>query len=163
VRATLRAMPEHIRAELRKAMTRITLKLARHSVQTKLSGQVLKRRTGTLARSVMQSPRVYETAEAVVGSVGIADITGPGGRAPVHYGAAHEFGGEITIPEHLRLVKQAFGRELKFPVWANVRSHTVKLPERSFLRSSLQDLYADGTIGAEVAAAVGDGVGRAAR
>ena len=40
------------------------------------------------------------------------------------------------------LVRQAFGKPLKFPVWQNVRQHPRKVsyPERSFLRSALRDM-----------------------
>lgn len=150
-----------VKAELVKAMGRITLKLMRESVQNKLSGQVLKRRTGTLARSVTQSPRTFAVGETVVGSVGVADIAGKGGRAPVKYGRAHEYGfsGTVPVKEHLRLVKQAFGKPLKSPVRATVRAHsaTRNLPERSFLRSALKALNDAGVIQTEFDAAVAAG------
>jgi len=142
-----------VRAELVKAMGRITLKLMRESVQNRLSGQVLKRRTGTLARSVTQSPRTFEVGQTIVGTVGVNDIAGKGGRAPVKYGRAHEYGfsGTVSVKEHLRLVKQAFGKPLKTPVWSTVRAHSaqVNLPERSFLRSALKALSDAGVIQAE--------------
>lgn len=142
-----------VRVELVKAVGRITLKLMRESVQNKLSGQVLKRRTGTLARAVTQSPRTFEVGQTIVGTVGVNDITGKGGRAPVKYGRAHEYGfsGTVTVKEHLRLVKKAFGKQLKSPVWSTVRTHSarVNLPERSFLRSALKALNTAGVIDAE--------------
>jgi hypothetical protein len=150
-----------VRTELIKGMGRITLKLMRESVQNKLSGQVLKRVTGTLARAVTQSPRTYEVGANIVGTVGVADITGKDGRAPVKYGRMHEYGftGPVTVKEHLRLVKKAFGKPLKYPVYATVKAHTanVNLPERSFLRSALRDLNAAGVIDAEIEAAIAAG------
>lgn len=150
-----------VRAELVKATGRITLKLMRESVQNKLSGQALKRRTGTLARAVTQSPRTYEAGPLIIGTVGVPDIKGQGGRAPVKYGRAHEYGfsGTVTVKEHLRTVKQAFGKPLKTPVRATVKAHsaTLNLPERSFLRSALRDLQAAGVIQAEYAAAAAAG------
>jgi phage gpG-like protein len=60
----------------------------------------------------------------------------------VEYAAVHEYGfsGEVTVKEHLRMIKQAFGRAIK-PVQATVREHArmVNIPERSFLRSSLKE------------------------
>lgn len=153
---------QEVRAELVRGMGRITLKLMRQSVQGKLSGQVLKRRTGTLARSVTQSPRTYETGDQVVGTVGVENLTGPGGRAPVKYGRAHEYGfqGRVTVREHLRTVKKVFGKTLASPVQVRVRTHSAQrnLPERSFLRSALADLVRDGVIDAELSAAVAAGL-----
>lgn len=55
----------------------------------------------------------------------------------VRYAAAHHFGIDknITVPSHRRLVKKAFGKPLKFPVWSQVRTHTFnpKLPARPFM------------------------------
>lgn len=147
------ALGPSLREELIRAVGRITLRLMRRSVQDKLSGQVLKRRTGTLARSVTQSPRTYEAGQRIVGTVGISDITGRGGRRPVKYGRVHEFGfdGPVSVKEHLRRVKQAFGRPLKSPVQATVRAHSkhMKLPVRSFLATALRDLDQSGFIKAE--------------
>lgn len=151
-----------VHAELVKATGRITLKLMRESVQNKLSGQVLKRRTGTLARSVTQSPRTFEVGRTIVGTVGVNDISGPGGRAPVKYGRMHEYGfaGDVPVKAHLRLVKQAFGKPLKYPVYASVRAHSAKvnMPKRSFLRSALKDLVDAGVIDAEYNQATATGV-----
>lgn len=45
------------------------------------------------------------------------------------YAAAHHFGTvgkSIKIPAHRRLMQYAFGRKLKFPVWANVGAYSMK-------------------------------------
>ena len=59
------------------------------------------------------------------------------------YAAAHQFGidKDISIPTHKRLVKTVFKKPLKFPVWAQVKSHSVnpKLPARPFLGFSADD------------------------
>ena len=160
----LRAVGPAVREELVKAMGRITLKLMREVVQNRLTGQVLKRRTGTLARSVTQSPRTVMTSDGVVGTVGVAPGTDAKGRAPVKYGRAHEFGfsGAVTVKQHLRQVKQAFGKSLKTPVTATVGSHTrqMNLPERSFLRSALADLEARGVFKDELQAAADEAARR---
>jgi phage virion morphogenesis protein len=59
------------------------------------------------------------------------------------YAATHQFGidKDIAIPAHKRLVKVAFKKELKFPVWAAVKAHSVnpKIPARPFLGFSSDD------------------------
>jgi phage gpG-like protein len=155
VARTLRASGSGAQRLVEQMVMRLTFKLATISVRDKLSGQVLKRRTGTLARSVQQSPRTFMVGTDVVGTVGVANITGPGGRAPVKYAAVHEFGfkGTENVREHMRTVKQAFGRPLATPVQSPVKAHSrkVDIPERSFLRSALRDLEAQGVIDTELA------------
>lgn len=133
-----------------KATGRLVLMLQAR-VKMKLSGDVLNVRTGRLRRSITQ--RIEQTATEVSGVVG----------TNVNYGKAHEFGGPQEIKEHLRLVKQAFGKDLRMPVWATVKTHTRTLPERSFLRSALRDLAASGAIETEFKRAVGYGVKAATR
>lgn len=57
--------------------------------------------------------------------------------------AAHQFGLQesVTIPAHKSLRTKAFGKELPFPVWAEVRAHTINqdLPARPFLGISSDD------------------------
>lgn len=59
------------------------------------------------------------------------------------YGAIHQFGSDeaVQVPAHQRLVTQAFGRELRFPVYANVRAYTFKqnIPGRAYLGLSLDN------------------------
>jgi len=141
------------REVVERMVMRMAMLVMEASVKTKLSGQVLKRQTGTLARSVAQSVRVYREGDAVFGTVGTADLTGAGGRKPMAYGAAHEWGGTYTqqVAEHMRTVKRIFGRPLAAPVQQAVRAHprTVTLLERSFLRSALTDKVVDGAIESE--------------
>lgn len=110
-------MPKAVRGELLITVRRLAIELQRYVKQDKLSGQVLRNRTGTGRRSVYQ--RVDQTPNSVTGRVG----------TNVFYMKLHEGGFEGK-----RLITQAFGRQLKFPVWASI-----KLPKRSFLRSSLKD------------------------
>lgn len=151
-----------VREEVTKAITRLTFQIMRKAVQDKLSGQVLKRQTGTLARAVTQSPRTFAVGPNIVGSVGVADITGKGGRAPVKYGRAHEFGfsGTVTVKQHLRQIKQAFGKPLKAQVQATVRAHAARLsiPKRPFLKPSLDEIQTSGKVEAEISAAIRAGV-----
>ena len=159
VSLSLRSIPPRALAELKTAITRITFVLMTRSVGGKLTGQVLRRRTGTLARSVTQSPRTYLVGDQrVVGTVGTADLTGPGGRKPVKYGALHEFGfqGPVNVRAHLRQIKQAWGKPLSAPREVLVGAHTrqMNLPERSWLRSALREIAAEGVIDRETNAAL---------
>lgn len=125
--AKLGQLTERGKAALRVSVQRLTLQLLAKVKADKLSGQVLNVRTGRLRRSINQ--RVTQDAKGIFGKVG----------TPVKYGRAHELGETVTVKAHLRLVKEAFGRKLRSPVWTNVKAHTVKYPERSFLRSALKE------------------------
>lgn len=135
ITARLRAMPEAVEQGVQASIGRLVLRLQRKVMQDKLTGQVLKVRTGTLRRSIDQV--VVAEPGAVTGIV----------STNVKYGKAHEYGfkGPANVKEHLRLVKQAWGKPLKFPVFATVKAHTVNmsLPERSFLRSALREMEPD--------------------
>lgn len=105
-----------------------SVKLQRTVKERKLSGQVLKVRTGTLRRSINIGP-LEESGSVLSRSVG----------TNVEYAAIHEFGGPVDIPAQLRLIKKAFGRSLKYPVWVNYKARKFTMPERSFLRSALRE------------------------
>lgn len=128
----VRSIAPKVQVELEKSITVLTLKLLRKVKAEKLSGQVLKNRTGTLRRSINQ--KVEVTPTSIFGIVGTNK----------EYAAAHEYGfdGQVTVKEHLRNIKQAFGVQLKSPKTITVSSHSrhMKLPERSFLRSALREL-----------------------
>lgn len=117
-----------VRQDVRKAVTRLAIMLQRHVKEKKLSGQVLKVRTGNLRRSITY--RVVDSGSNIYGIVG----------TNVKYGRIHEYGGTFSIPEHLRTITQVFGRKLRSPIEVTVRRHTARFPERSFLRTALQDM-----------------------
>lgn len=117
-----------LRGALRQSIARECFRLEKKVKQDKLSGQVLNRRTGRGSRSV--NSRVVEDSQGVTGYVG----------TNVGYMAMHEQGGEFTVKEHLRLVKKAWGRALKTPVWAVVKSHKMNVAKRSFLVSALEEM-----------------------
>lgn len=127
----LSAKVPKITASVHGSIMRASIMLVRYVKENKLSGQVLKNRTGTLRRKV--NYRVTETAGAITGSVGVK----------LSYARSHEYGldTEEYVKAHLRTIKQAFGRPIN-PVQVSVSAHTrhMKLPERSFLRSSLREL-----------------------
>lgn len=55
----------------------------------------------------------------------------------VPYAAAHQFGfaGQVQVPQHQRLIKQAFGKPLAFPVWGTVGAFSFEqnIPARPFI------------------------------
>ncbi|MDB4882389.1 MAG: Bacteriophage protein of unknown function [Gemmatimonadetes bacterium] len=126
----LRQFPIGARERLREAVLRNAIRLTRYVKEQKLSGQALKNRTGTLRRKVNYLLR--ETPNEVTASVGLK----------LSYAAAHEYGFDkvVTVKEHLRTIKQAWGRPIA-PVTFSVPSHQrhMKLPERSYLWSSLRE------------------------
>lgn len=118
-------MPDALRSALTKEVREIAIKLQRHVVADKLTGQVLHVRSGTLRRSINQ--KVISEPGMVLGIVG----------TNVKYGFLHEFG--ETVPAHIRMITKVFGHPLKDgPKAVQVKSY--KMPERSFLRSALLDM-----------------------
>ena len=67
-------------------LTFLMLKLQQHIVKDKLSGQVLSRRSGKLANSIVAYPATVE-GEQLIGRV-------QGASGPAFYGRYHEFGGK---------------------------------------------------------------------
>lgn len=142
-----RALPDGVRSCITDSIGRLILRLQRKVMQDKLSGQALKLRTGTLRRSIDQALNVRTgTLRRSIDQRLVTDSDSVSGivSTNVKYGKAHEYGSNktVTVREHLRLVKKAWGKELKHPVWATVKAHSMKqnLPERSFLRSALTDM-----------------------
>lgn len=125
----LGAAPEKLRASIAAAMDKEAFTL-QALVKDKLSGAVLQTRTGTLRRSINVANR--DSGTTIGRSVG----------TNVRYGRAHEYGfdGIVNVREHTRTITQAFGRPIS-PRDVLVRAHTMhmQLPERSFLRSSLEE------------------------
>lgn len=126
----LDSMSSKLHERLVRVVERLSIELQAHVKQNKLSGQVLKNRTGTLRRSINR--RVTVTPTSVQASVG----------TNVKYAKVHEYGfkGTVQVREHLRMIKQAWGRPIEERE-VSVRAHArkVDLPARSFLRSALRD------------------------
>lgn len=116
--------------------------LASRTIKQRLSGQVLKRVTGTLQRSVAASPRAYavseKEAQATYGT-------------HLDYGIAHEqgFEGTVTVRAHQRRPGRVSARALRGAEDAagvvNVRSHQrqVRVTAKWYLRDTLQEGHAD--------------------
>jgi phage gpG-like protein len=131
--ARLKELPQKTQHTLVRAITALAIDLQSKVKSDKLSGQVLKRRTGTLSRSINR--QITDTANSVTGQVG----------TNIEYAAFHEYGfhGTQQIREHLRQIKQAFGRPIE-PRSVTVAAHSRKVdyPAHSFLRSALHDMDA---------------------
>lgn len=129
--ANLSATVDQINEAVRQSIVRSTLKLLVKVKREKLSGQVLNVRTGRLRRSITQ--KVIDLSNGVTGIVG----------TNVEYAAAHEYGfkGDVTVKAHLRMIKMAFGKSIS-PKQVSIKTHTrkVDLPEKSFLRSALEEM-----------------------
>jgi phage gpG-like protein len=138
------ALHPRIHGELSRTVQRLAIKLTAHVKQNKLTGQVLKVRTGTLRRSI--NYQVAVTPISTMASVG----------TNLSYAAIHEYGfrGVVNVRAHLRLAKTVFGRELATPAVQHVGAHSrrVNIPARSFLRSALKDLKPEIVAQLEVAA-----------
>jgi phage gpG-like protein len=130
-----------LRGNLRRAVAKIGLDMQRR-VMEKLSGEVLKVRTGVLRSSInFRGPE--ETATGVTGSVG----------TKVKYARVHEFGfhGTVNVKAHIRQVTQVFGRPISATQHVRAHSMRMNLPERSFLRSTLREMTPEIKAGLESA------------
>lgn len=121
-----------VRTALETKITQLAIKLQAHVVSDKLQGQVLNVRTGRLQRSISQT--VISDDQQITGLVSTA----------VKYAAPHEYGLDktVNVKEHLRTIKEAFGKSLKEPVTFTVREHEMHMhfPPRSFLRTALEEM-----------------------
>jgi phage gpG-like protein len=124
--ARLDAMPGRLHEGLARAVTRLGLELQRKVQEEKLSGQVLKVRTGSLRSSI--NTEITDTPAAITASVG----------TNIKYAKAHEFG-----VDHPWLITAKARRALRFEIGGRVifrkSVRHQPLPERSFLRSALKD------------------------
>jgi len=127
----LRAVPDAVNSSLLRTITRLGIELQREVQQDKLGGQVLKSRTGSLRSSIDLT--VDQSGGAIAANV-FSDSP---------YAAVHEYGfvGTISVRVSLRRITKAFGRPIAEKM-INVRAYDrrVDLPERSFLRSALEDM-----------------------
>jgi HK97 gp10 family phage protein len=136
--ARLNAMPEKVRTALVRKVTALALKLEA-KVKGKLSNQVLHVQTGALRRSIFN--KVENSATAVTGKVASS--------GDVKYAGIHEFGGKtrahIIEPKKAQALAFMMGGKTVFA--KRVNHPGSKMPERSFLRSSLKDMQVEITTG----------------
>lgn len=135
--AHFRAMPERLRDALRKAIFDDLIKLQRHIVTQKLAGQVLKRRTGTLAASVTPGP-ILEDANAIVGTIG----------PNTPYARILEYGGTLKHPGGTAYLVDKDGTHFVSNDTASrlglnlprTRAHDIPIPAHSYMRTGLADM-----------------------
>jgi phage gpG-like protein len=127
----LRALPDAINLGLLRGITRLGIELQSDVQQDKLSGQVLRSRTGSLRSSI--DLRVDQSGGAITASV----------FSNSRYAGVQEYGfaGTVSVRASLRRIREAFGRPIAEKT-ISVRAHDrrMDLPERSFLRSALEDM-----------------------
>src|SRR6516164_3045567 len=127
----LRALPDAINSGLLRGITQLGIELQRHVQQDKLSGQVLRSRTGSLRSSI--GLRVDQSDGAFTASV----------FTDSRYADVQEYGfaGTVSVRASLGRVREVFGRPISEKT-VSVRAYDrrMNLPERSFLRSALKDM-----------------------
>jgi len=130
-------VPQYILAKIpqfewacRTSMARIVIGLQIKIVKEKLTGQVLKTQTGRLRRSISAS--MSPAGPIVTGIVG----------TNVEYAAIHEFGGKTGAHQILpkRGKALAFNWKGKDVVFAKVNHPGSIMPERSFMRTALNEM-----------------------
>jgi hypothetical protein len=127
----LRALHDAVNAGLARCIAQLGIDLQRNVQQDKLSGQVLKTRTGALKSSI--DYRVDQSARGASAEVFTA----------LRYSAAQEYGftGTVSVGASLRRIRQAFGRPIaEKTISIRAYDRRMALPERSFLRSALEDM-----------------------
>jgi len=142
--ARLDAIPGSVAAAVRRAVEGQAIALTRYVKGSKLSGQVRRNRSGHLRASISYALMIAD--QGLTAQVG----------ANVEYAHVHEYGGDFAIKAHQRMMTQAFGRPVAIPRMISVRAHDAHYPERSFLRSSLEENAA--SIRAAIEAAVAEGI-----
>jgi hypothetical protein len=127
----LRGISDAVNSGLARCITQLGIDLQRNVQQDKLSGQVLKSRTGTLKSSIDR--RVDQNARGATTDIFTA----------LRYGAAQEYGftGTVSVGASLRRIREAFGRPIaEKTISVRAYDRRMALPERSFLRSALEDM-----------------------
>lgn len=145
----LRSLYNSVNAALTREIAELGIALQSNVQQNKLSGQVLKPRSGALRSSI--GVAVERNGSAVTATV----------FTDVDYAAVQEYGfsGTVNVRASLRQIKEAFGR----PIGARTidvgpHSRRMDLPEHSFLRSALAEMMPD--IGGGVEDALREGLAR---
>ena len=125
------------------AITQLGIELQRHIQDDELSGQMIAVRSGSLKSSI--DLQIDQDSERISVTV----------YSDSKYAAAHEYGfaGTVDVKASLRRIREAFGRQISEKT-INVRAYRrgIELPERSFMRSALEDM--DPAIRDEVEAAL---------
>ena len=122
------ATPDAIRAALAQKFGELAQKLEDKIKNEKLDGEVLVARDGRLRESIVVS---LDETGASLSTYG------------VKYAAAQEFGfdGTESVGSHSRTIREAFGRAIApKTIVVQAFSRQMRLPERSYMRSSLDEM-----------------------
>jgi phage gpG-like protein len=143
--ARMQSWPTSVQASLYQKVLYYSLKLEAYIKNSKLNGQVLKRVSGALARSI--TSKVEQTAMTVIGVVFSS--------GDVKYAAIQEYGG--TTLAHIIRPKTA-----SVLAWGNPKAFAAfvmhpgsHMPERSYMRSALNDMSQEISTGLKQAAVEG--------
>lgn len=134
-------MPEKLHEELLKSTVLLADDLRNYIITNKLQGQVLHRITGRLAGSIQR--KISDSPTKIEGMVYSNDTAAP-------YNAAHEYGTVIHHPGNTPYIVMNDGAHFISNTAAEsllarghrvfrTAPHTITLPERSYMRSSLSD------------------------
>lgn len=125
-------LPQEVNIALMRKMGTLTIRLYRHIVLNKLSGQVLRTVSGRLKRSVTFDIR--KNGDQLVSEV-FTDGTAP-------YDAIHEYGRKTPPHEIVPVKAQAlsFLRDGKRVFYKKINHPGSRMPERSYMRSALDDM-----------------------
>lgn len=130
--ARFKQMPERVHKALIRKITALSIALQNKIRTEKLDGQVLNKRTGALQSSIHR--QVTDTATAVVAKVSAGK--------DVPYAAIHEYGGQtkphIIVPKNAEALHFYIGGKEVFA--KSVNHPGSKMPERSYMRSSLSEM-----------------------
>jgi Bacteriophage HK97-gp10, putative tail-component len=130
----LRAMGDAASSGVARAIAKLGIDLQNNVQQNKLSGQVLQVRSGSLRQSI--SVQVNQSDTAISATV----------YSDLDYAAAQEYGftGVVNVRASLRQIKEAFGHPITAEsIGVGAYSRRMDLPQRSFLRSALDDMAPD--------------------
>lgn len=127
-------MTAAVHASLLKKIYSLTIQLATR-VRRKLTGEVLQVRSGNLRASIHED--VKDTPTEIIGRVFSS--------GDVKYAGIHEYGGvvpaHVVVPNKARALAFVVGGKQVFAMRANIPD--VKMPERSYMRSSLVEMKSD--------------------
>jgi phage gpG-like protein len=135
----LAAMPDAVHAEVERVVTRLGFELQARVQRDKLSGQVLKVRTGRLRNSIAQGgtdsrSHLESTSDAVYYYVG----------SNVEYAKFWEkgFQGSVAVKPYMRNLTMVYGRAIANPHKVAVRAFTrqINQPARPFLAPTLAEM-----------------------
>jgi phage gpG-like protein len=145
----LRAIPDAVASGIARAISQLGIDLQRRIQEDELSGQILAARSDSLKSSI--DLEIDQSGDEVSATVSSDSV----------YAHVHEYGfsGTLNVRASLRRITEAFGRPISQKT-INVRAYRrrMELPERSFMRSALEDM--DPAIRDEVEAALGEALMR---